>query len=326
MANCIALWYETGNSTQDFRHAELHINLWRLPNGSSKICRFIDFGLFIKVCEGIKSLKVYIPNHKEDNPRLKSFCNSTQKELEFIDLGNKLKSPGNLQTLFNEDYSISSPTSSKYINVTGQSDEEFSIYCIDIKSDIEKESKFGGTIYSINLDDAKGKLYFRFRLIGDNIANFVLNDTTAKIKIQSVFWKNEIIDFRINEKRNLNNSLLEKVKGEFIFDELKFFLMCPSSEEVISLSHGPYKRCRRLENDLWLDYVNINNNYLHDKSLINVYQWNLGSKKNESGLTHLNMMIRLKFEKYNIILYFIILFIVTLSFNLSYDLLKSIIQ
>ncbi len=316
MNNSIGIWFDIrddnkcSESNIESLDAELHINMWKLPH-TNNYCRFIDFGIMIKDAHLLSALYFYFPTLDTESIKNvdESFMqyNCDDRAIRLLDLGGVISQPDILQAVFNEDYEIRSLPHSKYCDVSSVTKEEkFSIYNIDVNTDLYIKNRYGGIIFKLLLTDSKSNSYYRFRLEGDIVANLYKIERPANALLQSAFWNVEIIDFRVNEIRNLNRSLIETMKGQLNIVKYKFFYMCPSNEEILSLSHGDYKRCRYLENDIWAKYINISDNDIKLNKAITAYQWNL------EGDTHVNMMIKSKYENNNIMTIFIYLLIVSI--------------
>ena len=132
-----------------------------------------------------------------------------------------------------------------------------------------------------------------------------------------------MIDFRVNEIRDLNHDLLEQIKIEKLLKIHKqhFFFICSKDEDLIG-NHQPFLSCRNLENYKWDQYVDIpkvnNQVYL-------AYHWK------ETNIESVSTLIKTKYEKNNwktIIKYAIFAFIIAVSIELFgnwlYDILKNV--
>ena len=268
----LVIWYEK-NEIDDPKEmfAELHINFWKIPHRKSSN-KLLDIGINISNANIVSVIYIYIPGEQ------------LTKE-NFDDLGGILISKQLLQAVFNEEYGIlDHDTNPKYINILENKNAppKFSVYKIDKESDLEIDYKYHGTIFKLKLCNPKVDTYFRFRLLGKFLDEFCNIEKPTNAIINSAFKNIEIFDFRVNEKRNMDSSLIERElnkdsNGTFIFQKFRFFFMCASNEEIISFSEGPFKRCRYLEQELWINYVNINGSkYLDATKRILAYQWNSG--------------------------------------------------
>lgn len=302
----LAIWYEKakGYNIREI-HLDLHINFWKIPNQ-----KVLDLGINIPDADKISAIYLYIPEEKlsKDN---------------FDDLGGVISDKKLLHAVFNEDYGIlDAGDNSKYINVleTENSAPKFSIYKIDKDSDLELLNKYHGSIFKIRLCNPKTNTYFRFRISGKVLDQFYNIEKPTNAIIQSAFTNTEILDFRINEKRNIDPSLIERElnnssNGNFVFSKVRFFYMCPSNEEIISFSHGAFKRCRYLEKEVWTSYINTNTaKHLDNSKRFLAYQWN-----NDTPKKDINLMIKSKYEhnsKRTLSMYIVALSILTILLNI----------
>ncbi|KUO70929.1 MAG: hypothetical protein APF81_05830 [Desulfosporosinus sp. BRH_c37] len=242
-----------------------------------------------------------------------------------------------MQAVFNEDYQTRKNSNVKYSEVYGDDGKtEFFVFHLE-SSDVEIVTKGEYQIYKINIGQAPGKSYFRFRLVGNGVRDlFSEFEDPSNARLQSAFSSTEIIDFRVNEKRNIDKRFLiaDMNKGQFNFIKFHFFFMCSSREDVFFTSHGPVDRCRTLEKEQWYKYININNEQTFlepndNKTHILVYQWSIKNKAN----THINAMIKTQYEQNNkktIVRYLFILALITIILNLIsntlFECIKSILE
>ncbi|SHH34993.1 hypothetical protein [Desulfosporosinus lacus] len=336
MSESFAIWYEptVGNKELD---VDLHVNLWKLPESNTNILRktfgrFVDFGIRTTEAQYIKSLFIGIPLKYDVSKEKKEYeKENDENDIKLSDLGKVLCNNDKLlPALFNEDYekrtNVQNPKFSA-IHLTNNGDLQFHVCHIDVKNDVTVKYCYGYKIFKIDVC-ATGSIqdcYFRFRLIGSSLTDMLSElEKPSNARLQSAFSIVEVIDFRVNEKRNITNNSLqfEMSKGIINFKKFNFFFMCSSTEEISFFSHGPFKRCRTLEADLWKSYVNLSGNYIDTgkKNNLLVYQWSIKSRNS------INAMIKTKFENNNwatIILYVIILGILTISFNLITNLIST---
>lgn len=286
----IAIWYDFKNKEfcKDQVVAELHINLWKLPSGGylqGKWSRFIDFGLLIEDCGSeIEYVNLFFPFDFNKN--------------EFSDLGECIVSDNKLlSTLFNCDMMLSSLDSSSYYSIsavnTDDSHRNFSLYVLGAENFIvNKCPENKGTHVRVKIippertvkASTNDNLYIRFRLNSPNLVNFTYEESLSNDFVQSAFSKVELLDFRINDKREIDNKLLETVicsRNFFVFSKIHFFYIGCSSEKT-DLSNKPADNCRILESKRWSRYID---RIKYDKKQkIIAYQWTKVAKKME-GVT-----------------------------------------
>ncbi len=301
----IAIWYDVkGNAQIDHVVAELHINLWKLPIGGNfhgGWSRFIDFGLLIQDSGNkIEYINLFFPF-------------DFQKK-EFSDLGECIVSDNKLlSTLFNCDMKLSSLDSSSYYNISAVNPEashrKFSLYVLGAENfSVNKCDENKGTHVRIKiiapsrLEEASiyDDLYIRFRLNSQNLIKFTYEESLSNDFIQSAFSKVEMLDFRINDKREIDNKILETVINPhnfFIFSKIHFFYIGCSSEKT-DLSNKPADNCRILESKRWSRYID---RIRYDKKQkIIAYQWTkLAKNKSDSSkeyISEYNLLLKTIFS------------------------------
>jgi len=303
----LALWFEPkGEKPLESPKVELHVNVWKLPSNKNKeFERFIDIGLLLNNTTSIKKLNIYYP--------------TKIKKSHVEDLGSKIVNSDNdklVNTLFNANFNKSQTANSDYYKISDQSGTNlFSIYKLK-DSNIDVEEINHGTKISICF---KGRIpqntYIRIRINHDYTSLFSHVDTPSNELFQSAFSKTEIIDFRINEARDLSNELLEQIESDgkmYHFKKVHYFFICSSREEYV-FSHVPFISSRQLEKERWKDYigdVNIKN------EAILAYHWKI---KNEEGLNDFSALVQTKYENNSsrtILKYIFFLMLLTIIFNL----------
>jgi len=311
----IALWYDqaTGVEEADVK-LDLHINFWKLLNSQSKKQEYLlDLGFMVDDIRQVDSLNLYFP------------FDIDEKNIE--DIGAKLHENQRLtSSVFNEDYTthggnIEQP---KQFNVLDANHhKQFNIYAIDFGKTAEDCSiikKYDGSIFSINIGSITEKngcykYYFRIRLKGDIFPSIFTRKLAPKNRFfNSAFTATEIIDFRINEKRSYNRSLLEEInqKKDFKIKKIHFLLMRNSREDFES-SHLK-ANCRLIETDLWDKYVE-KEHILED---IIAYHWS-EKAKGDDVINSFNALAKIKYHKSNgwtIFKYVVALAILSICFNL----------
>lgn len=278
----IAIWYKPINIDNEngILDIELHFNLWKIPNGANEQRKFLDIGIKLRDTTNVEILKLYFPSIININ--------------EFTDIVDKfIDKPDLVSAIFNENYKVVSDSTSKFYEIKDISNETvFDIYKTSA-TDIKSETKFGGTIFTFKVPRQEKKpIYFRFRITGDFITSLSYTSRPTNAILESAFSEIEMIDFRVNEIRDLNQDLLEKIKEEAIFKikKMHFFFICSNEEEVIG-NHQPYLSCRNLENYRWNDYVGLKK---FENQIYLAYHWKNAEKDNVS------ILIKTKYEKNNV--------------------------
>jgi len=261
--NCIGIWLSNQHDQQP-RELECHFNLWMLNRiihkRNEKLDCFLDIG--IKLCRQGDSthINIFIPNQIDKS--------------NIQDLGTIFKdNTGLVSAVFNEDYGVLTRAREKTIEVQ-QADATplFDIYMLDLENDVSIVRQFGGSTISIHIPEhLKNKMhYYRIRLkctFVDKIG-YIYTPPASSI-LEGAFFQTELIDFRVNEKRILPDSLLETIRqnGDVVFTKTHFFLMREASDDYI-FSHKP-PGGRQLEKDTWKTYVGEDYSF----EQITAYHW-----------------------------------------------------
>jgi hypothetical protein len=305
----IAIWYESNNIGNDISDAELHFNLWKIPQKQGKYNRFLDIGVKLERTDCIKKLNIFFPTYIDNG--------------DISDVVDRFISDNALVcAIFNEDYKITSNPQSKFYSLSKLDNEfDFDVYKLE-DSDITLKNNYGGTIVQICLPPNSRKTYVRIRICGKYCNGIGAIEKPSNAFIQSAFSKIEFIDFRVNDLRDLNYSLIEQIKRGVIltFNKVHFFFVCSSTEDLIG-SHIPCINSRNLEQNKWQKYLNDNVQSI-DNNMI-AYHWK------ETGVSNFNVLLKSKYEKNDwktILIYLLILFILTLLFNFTSSYLYEIIN
>ena len=305
----IAIWYKPKTNTGDFvDEVELHFNLWKLPTGSKGHVRFLDIGIKLKNTTNIDELKLYFPTKIRRD--------------DFEDIVDKfIGKPDLVSAIFNENYKVILDATSKLFQINDSTNKLiFNIYKTT-KEDIKREEKYSGTIFSILVPKQDETIYFRFRIKGTFINSLISTSSPTNAILESAFSEVEMIDFRVNEIRDLDQSLLEEIQKnkKLKIGKQHFFFICSNEEEVIG-SHQPHISCRNLENYRWNDYVGLAD--IKDQIFL-AYHWK------DKEIENSNILIKTKYEKNNwrtITKYILLALLIGMSLELLgnwvYDLTK----
>lgn len=250
--NCFAIWYKHKPSTRRERlKVKLHLNLWKLivKEGAKKgkYRHFLDIGLMIPDPSNIANINIYTP--------------FTVAKEGVEDLGKCFRDNSELvAAIFNKPYSVKLPPINKILPIEDSGNRtQFYIYMVDFKNDIKKIRRaYGGSIISIKVrsDEETKPIYYRIRITSDKLERLSAFSKPASQWLESNYTNTEMVDFRVNEKRNLDGSLKEEMHrdGEVDFRDVDLFIMREFACDYI-YSHDERIRSRRLEEDLWGSYV-----------------------------------------------------------------------
>lgn len=257
--NSLHIWYSSNNTTEiQQSDLEMDLNVWKLKKSSDRIT-YIDFGLNVTNPLNINKIFVYFP--------------FKMKGSRFADLGSCLTDVELLNGIFNDKYSVASSNKWNIVSDRETQKQIFAIYRLDVKSDVSFEDNYGGTIISFTVKNTKGNIpaYYRFRINPEKetkssgFGSFFHEYRPNQTFFQSAFNVTEITDFRINEERNQDKTLKEKIDTERSFNikEIRFFHISPTIDVLVGESQLQYQR--QLESDgFWANYLMCGHSFCDD--------------------------------------------------------------
>lgn len=320
--------------------AALHVNFWSCedimePKNGRK--PFLDIGIKIENYKLIDELCFHCPFPlTKDN---------------ILDLSGKLEKKRNACLIFNEDCEVE--TKDSYIIVKiGEDDkdndkvEEILLFpleqvvknvfevqtaegCEDATNIVFKFFDFSEYISRIEALKKLNKIYIRFRIQNVKMMDYLLFDSEPMNKsFESAFTGTRIIDFKINEKRNINEkemaTLVIRKKDWLKITKIHFLVMTPASFDVEALS--PYKMsCRELEQTVWDDYLNIKN---PDKKKDHMLAYHWRKENDEKDKHAFSCLVKIKYSKarrWTIISYIIIAVILGMAGSLGVSVIDKLV-
>lgn len=301
------LWYKRTEQSisehNDENHSSqpiisLHVNFWSLEDIKTQdaIKRpYLDIGIKIENYRTLDQMFFY--------------CPFAVKKENIYDLSDKLASKNNAGIIFNKDCEIQTKDSYTIIELLeGQKQETLLIFplnqvidqifaierCKNGNSQIvfqfENFIKYVDTIKQLKDINT---LYIRFRIKSIELKDKIYFDSKlANWSFESAFSGTRIIDFKVNEKRNIDDEIKASiiVKGQE-WAELKtthFLVMEPSSYDLTSFFEEKMT-CRELEEHLWDDYLGTKINFR--KGHILAYHW--------KGEKTFSCLVKVKYSRAN---------------------------
>ena len=249
MKGTLALWYEPTPSLSASHEAvrvELHLNLWRdLPSGVN----FLDIGLLLENTEAMSRFYLYMPAQ----------LNSTQ----IGDLSGILRSTAN--AVFNDVVELGAEADDQYqIIRSGKTDTVFKIRDEDLELVGDEDPVFGtGTRITFReslverMNAVEGRRYVRFRI---QLTGAARNTFSSEVQARDRYFLSsagvlEVTEFRLNERRSYPASIAKRVEpGAFLVTRVHYFLIRDLEHQLIS-QHARFEKIRRLEAELWLEYL-----------------------------------------------------------------------
>lgn len=286
MTQSLAFWVENSSeNTSNNVDLELHFNYWHLPD--DKI-NYLDIGILLSGKDKyFDSINVYLPFKYN----IKSYIPI---------LGDKvIESEKLISAIFNNDVSSIKPIrecSAKYIVFSEQKDSEGIVFFTNLSHGtsenrvlIEEHSedeevgiiiKFSNKIFNCSKEYKERNWYLRFRYVleKEDIDNISREYKSKDSLITYYFEKSEVVDFRVNESRNLPKTIREKVAICRNIYKVHFLLIRNESSEF-KIGHTTYDRCRILEDKLWDTYL-CDNKDTQVKTKMLIYHWKTKSDKN----------------------------------------------
>lgn len=323
--NSIAIWFEKKNSVADsiVPELDLHINHWKLKFNKNSVNRafrtlitktlgqisdylvlhnsdyFMDLGLMIRNGEAVERICMYFPGKFTDKTKL------------IEDIGGKLMDKRVLTAVFNEAYDFKTQPFGKFFSVFQNDTPKFNIYMLDVENDIKIENKFNGTIVKFNYKIFNGSstTYYRFRIKEQFVKELSYVYKPSNSFLESAYSSIEIVDFRVNDTRNLDVSLIEEMNnnGKFNIGLVHYFVMRNVKDEYI-VSNQILNSVRQLEDNTWTSYVG-DTDYFYDKT----FAYHLKKKKEgEIYIDEFSGVLKFKFEDTKLVIYFIYLLLFAL--------------
>jgi hypothetical protein len=276
MRGSIAIWHETiTEEAEGFEpSAEVHINIWRNKERSKRDhFDLLDIGFRFNELRSLKSLSLSLP-----------FLLPEQHLVS--DLFERMRDESTLSAIFNETLSPGELINSGH---TFQASSEKRVQFFVAKCpDCEREFREIGTgddrVSVITLTDAffsrlrgnVGDHYFRFRIkIPANQTNgFVSTIRPKDGAFLSTISTNEVVEFRLNERRNFSSAIREKLRHPrcalINISAVHYFLIRDMGVEMTQ-SHTNFNKMRLLEPDMWESYLKDCPGFSPDKMII--YHW-----------------------------------------------------
>jgi len=286
VARSLAFWLDKPSGKPKI---ELHFNYWSLD--SSQV-EYLDIGVKLSTEGTYKSINFYLPFDKD--------------EIKYeAGLGKKICEHGELlSAIFNSAVKKNEPINPTIHDITFSKGETLRFFTQILQE--EKDNSLGGVKIEGEGDEKKGTTlcfpaellksqavssstpsYFRFRIeLNQEGKNSISHLYKPKDSwITNHFEKIEMVDFRVNETRNLPEKIQSKLQPDSYISAVHFFLIREADSEF-KMSHDDFHRCRILEKDLWDNYLYLNNaaeKKTPDQMLI--YHWKDISKE-ASNIDH----------------------------------------
>lgn len=289
------IWYKKNKDAEKNKKPEidLHVNFWSLEDidNSEKVKDpYLDIGIQIKNYSILDNITLYCP------------VVLTEKSIE--DLSPKFAAKNNANIIFNEECEVE--TNETYTVIKKEKNVQmlvfpfkqvvknvFRIVWVEDQTDEKKIGtklvfelkRFHEYIQAIDKLEPLDTIYIRFRIKDKSLKEQIYFDSEPMNKsFESAFSGTRIIDFKVNEKRNINDIIRVEVILEkntwATLNSVHYLVMVPSSYDLNSFYEGPMT-CRELEDDLWDNYLGTE--IISSNSHVLAYHWRAKAKKTMEG-------------------------------------------
>jgi hypothetical protein len=255
MRGSLAIWCTTEQSEGSGHppEIELHFNIWSgLPGDIPDV---LDIGFLFKRPRMIQRLFLYVPRKVERS--------------QLRDLSGILKDRTTLSAVFNDTLDLGQDSEDAFDVLRG-TDVAYRVIKLDIDDPdqvsidhlIEDDLRTG-TVIALGpsvvgrVSDATDH-YIRLRIVlSGELEDLLVSRITPSDRVfLSSFYETQVIEFRVNEKRNYSNALRECQKGGRppIISRVHYFLVRDLRVEMMR-AHATFRKMRRLEPGLWDGYL-----------------------------------------------------------------------
>lgn len=275
MRGSIAIWHDAlpdGANGYSSR-VEVHINIWK-GDRRNKVRRFdlFDIGLRFKKVRSIKTMSLSLP-----------FSIGKDKIVDLFDI---IHDRNTLSTIFNDTlYPGPLQDDEAIFSVRDDHDRIQFFVCRCSQSDIEVsniDSAEGSETIILFKEEFCNKLrknigdqYLRLRFYVPffHTNSFISEIAPADSAFLSTISTNEVVEFRLNERRNFSSAVLGRLGKNVDLINIcgvHYFLIRDMTVEMIQ-AHTAFKKMRRLEPDIWDSY--LRNEPQFDANNMIIYHW-----------------------------------------------------
>ncbi len=287
MAKSLAFWLENDKSSAT--SIELHFNFWSLNSNTKEEINYLDVGVKFELVQHASSINIFFPFPIDKNKYIsqlgRKVCETDSLISAIFNTNIKQLKPdtGTSDITFHHE-SESKLRFHSQIEL-GERGVGVSIANVESQGDTGTIISFPISLFSQSRTDhaEESQLpnYFRFRVKMSLEDKKTISQTykSKDSKLLSRLESTEIVDFRVNEIRNLPPQICSKLKNKSFISTIHFFLIRETDSEH-KLSHTEFKRCRILEKDLWDDYLSLGDKNLSIPEQMLIYHWK-EQKKNK---------------------------------------------
>lgn len=277
MRGSIAIWHDTfGNDAEGYApRVEVHINIWRNKERSKRShFDLFDIGFRFEELRSLRTLSISLPfviaeenisdlfEVMHDAPTLSAIFNETLAAGGMQD-GGRTFAASHTETGRVQFYVASCPASERQLSTIGAGNDRGSVITLSDE-------------FCKRLRQRVGDHYFRLRIkVPIGMENgFVSTNGPKDSAFLSTISTNEIVEFRLNERRNFSTAIRERLQasecGLIDISDVHYFLIRDMGVEMTQ-SHTGFRKMRRLEPGMWERYLDRCPGFNPDKMII--YHW-----------------------------------------------------
>lgn len=239
---------------------ELHMNIWKVNQGGVRLHSVFYVDLGVKVSFKCESIRIYVP-FKTKAVQQADLCKIIMENRELLCavFNDEMLPEPQLNTCFCK---VMNQTDGRkfYLYQLGSGNIKYEAYCIG--------NTQVGTYITLtlngnpkNADDLNefkdNQRYVRIRLCVEEKEKFAITEHISNDLIQAAFSRTDLFDIRINEKREIDGKILERMKTDeykqLLFDKVHVFYIADTREDVENESSLKIDS-RLLEKNHWLTY------------------------------------------------------------------------
>lgn len=280
---------KTGPGSKD----ELHVNIWKVNEGRICLnsCFYLDIGL--KVSFTYESVRLYLPFAVVKQAQI-DLCKTVMENRKL------------LCAIFNDEMLPTPQANPCFCKATCQTEgagngadgtNSFYLYQVDdnnitIEGDGQKGQEGTWVTVTMNgnptneekLDNYENQqLYVRIRLKVEDNDQFRISESISNDLLQAAFSRTDLFDIRINEIREIDGKVLERMKTDgfsiMSFNKVHVFYITDTRESVINASSLKVDS-RLLEKGHWEKYEPSNS--LHNVHYV-AHHWKRRRKEDDKG-------------------------------------------
>lgn len=272
---------------------ELHVNFW---NVSAHSFSYLDFGITFKRPDDSSiaehgAICLFLPFIKNNN--------------DFTDLSENLESSRDLVTAVFNEYLIDTKTvDGRHLKLVLANkgdlvvNTKLSFRGGELDHRVKVKQIHDGTLIVFKLKDCLSSYnlcnhYIRFRvnLNTSDMPRLVKTFYPKDLFLKSNIERSDIIDFRINEQRNLPAEISTTLASAACTPLKCHLFIIRDMVDDCSASGSNYKGCRILESETWTKYFNRDISFGKDDPMI--YHWKI-SNNSESRLNDFSVVVKFK--------------------------------